>query len=105
MMEIYTFAANLASSNAGDSRVFVRTEIANINGRSLYQDNPYKTGIRHYSGPPAFVYPAASDLYIDREALVADPNGHAAQATSDLLSRFGFNVDPDGVRVWQADTR
>jgi len=103
MLEVYTFASNLAGSNAGAPRMHVEIEIFNINGRQLYQDNPRKTGLRTYPGPPEYNYPVDSDEYIDRDLLLADPQQLAAEATSDLLGAFAFNVPSDGVKIWQAE--
>jgi hypothetical protein len=105
MLEIYIFASRLASTDAGGPNMFVHIEIDNINGRQLYQDNPRKTGITTYHGPVSFHYPVDLETFIDRDRLLTDPEALAAEATSELLQTFEFNVPPEGVKIWQSEIK
>lgn len=103
ILETFEFASRLAATGVGSSRMLVQIETGNINYRQLYNDNPKKTGIRKYTGPASFVHPDDPKSYVDRNQLLAEPRSLAAEATSELLQTFEFDVSPEGVMIWQSE--
>ncbi|MCO5223189.1 MAG: hypothetical protein M9947_16690 [Thermomicrobiales bacterium] len=82
---VFAFAARLATSEAGSDRMAIEIAIRNLRDAQLVQDDFGKTAL------PPTRFPDDSYTYsteVPRDALVANAQQLASEASSDLLQRF-----------------
>jgi hypothetical protein len=97
-LEIYEFAARLASSPAGDTAMFVEIGLANLKGRRLIPESiryqlsgNYRIDVQEWSCP-----------WEGRQTeLIAKPRELAALATKEFFARFGLNLSIEIIKTFQ----
>jgi hypothetical protein len=96
--EVFTFAAHLALTAAGDDPMCIEVEIRNLRRRRLWVDSPHRWPFDNVYEADFHTYPF--ETIVAPADLQANYKDLAVKATADLVSRFGWNP-PDQMLVEQ----
>ncbi len=101
--EIFEFAARLALSAAGDTRIRIESTLRGLSGRMLVGSHPWEywlDGSRRTAEPEL-----TFQSELDREELVAAPRELALNSAIAFFQSFGWDADPDLLREKQKTLR